>query len=66
MVKCSFRKGSLRSQIVDLKKGDTVSFPLSLTATIRATASLIGLSFGRQYRTNTDREKKLIYVTRES
>lgn len=66
MVKCSFRKGSLRSQIVNLKKGDTVSFPLALTATIRATASLIGLSLERQYRTNTDREKKRVYVTRES
>lgn len=58
-------RNQIKSQIRELNIGDTIAFPISKTASVRTSASEIGLMLLRKYSTYTDREQSSIYVTRK-
>lgn len=47
-----------------LEIGDTVSFPISRLKSVRTQASELGVIYNRQFKTKTDREKRVIIVKR--
>ncbi len=57
-------KNEVKSRIRELKVGDTITFPIAKTPTVRTSASEIGLILLRRYSTYTDREKSAVFVTR--
>lgn len=57
-------KNQIKSRIRELQIGDTISFPIAKTPTVRTSASEIGLILMRRYYTYTDREKFSVFVTR--
>lgn len=56
----------VRPALTDLEVGGKISFPIAKTKSVRAQASDLGLILGRKYQTETNREKRIIVVTRLS
>lgn len=56
----------VRPALRELKVGETVTFPIARTKVVRAQASDLGLILERKYKTETDREKRIITVIRIS
>lgn len=52
--------------LVELKVGETISFPISRLKSVRTQASELGAIYERQFKTKTDRVAKTIEVTRVS
>ena len=56
----------VRPALRELNVGETVTFPIARTKVVRAQASDLGLIHERKYKTETDREKRIITVIRIS
>jgi len=56
----------IRPALVELKVGETISFPISRLKSVRTQASELGAIYEGQFRTKTDRVAKTIEVTRVS
>lgn len=61
-------KNSLRSRIIDMKPGQTITVSLATNKSTTAYnyASFLGRELGRVYTTKFDREARIILVKRES
>lgn len=51
--------------LMDMKVGEVVSFPIERLRSVRAIASQLGIMHNRVYPTTTDREERIINVTRK-
>lgn len=47
-----------------MKVGESKEFPASLCTTARSMASMLGFKWDRTYKTETDRERRVVIVTR--
>lgn len=56
----------IRPALVELKVGETISFPISRLKSVRTQVSELGAIYERQFKTKTDRVAKTIEVTRVS
>ena len=54
------------ASFTDLKVGDAVQFAIERLRSVRTLASEIGLAYSRKFTTKTDRESRVIEVTRVS
>lgn len=54
----------IRPAIEALEVNQKVEFPIDKLRTVRVTASDLGLMFGRRYSTLTDRDERIVTVTR--
>lgn len=54
----------VRPALSKLNVGETVTFPIARTKVVRVQASDLGLILERKYKTETDRTKRVIIVTR--
>lgn len=54
----------IRPVLTALEIGDTVSFPISRLKSVRTQASELGVIYNRQFKTKTDRGKRVIIVKR--
>lgn len=54
----------IRPTLFEMAVGDTVKFPIIRLKSVRTQASELGIMYERQYTTRTDREAKIIEVTR--
>lgn len=54
----------IRPVLTALEIGDTASFPISRLKSVRTQASELGVIYNRQFKTKTDREKRVIIVKR--
>lgn len=54
----------IRPVLTALEIGDIVSFPISRLKSVRTQASELGVIYNRQFKTKTDREKRVIIVKR--
>ena len=54
----------IRPVLTALEIGDTVSFPISRLKSVRTQASELGVIYNRQFKTKTDKEKRVIIVKR--
>ena len=57
---------SFRQTIIDMKKGDVITIPVSMVGytTIRGYASDLGFAFKRKYSTHRNREERTYTITR--
>lgn len=54
----------IRETLKDMSVDDIVVFPAEKTSVLRATASNVGLELGREYKTRTNRDERVIRVVR--
>lgn len=54
----------IRPTLYEMAVGTTVQFPITRLKSVRTQASELGIMYERQYTTRTDREAKIIEVTR--
>ena len=54
----------IRPTLYGMAVGDIVKFPITRLKSVRTRASEVGIMYERQYTTRTDREAKIIEVTR--
>lgn len=57
-------KNPIRPTITALEVGEETKFPINKMATVKTTASELGLIHGRKYTTRIDRPNETIIVTR--
>lgn len=58
------RKNTVTSELKPMKIGESKEFPASLSTTVRSMASMLGFKWDRTYKTEADRERRVIVVTR--
>ncbi|MDD6007614.1 MAG: hypothetical protein PUC21_09975 [Bacteroidales bacterium] len=58
------KKQTITSKIQELEIGQNIEFPAELCASLRSMASTLGFRYNRKYKTEADRERRLIVVTR--
>ncbi len=56
----------LRPALANMEVGQTRTFPIEKMKSVRTQASELGMMYGRQYTTKTDRVTREIYVTRKA
>lgn len=54
----------IRETLRDMSVDDIVVFPAEKTSVLRATASNVGLEMGREYKTRTNRDERVVRVVR--
>lgn len=57
-------KTTLTSQLESMQVGDVAEYSAEQSMSVRALASTLGFKLNRIYKTYTDREKRIITVTR--
>lgn len=57
-------KTTLTSQFESMRVGEVIEYPAEQSMSIRALASSLGFKLDRIYKTQTNREKRTITVTR--
>ncbi|MBQ3196555.1 MAG: hypothetical protein IJB63_00360 [Alistipes sp.] len=57
-------KTTLTSQLESMRVGEVIEYPAEQSMSVRALASSLGFKLDRIYKTRTDREKRIITVTR--
>lgn len=58
------KKKTITGELEPMKIGDSKEFPASLCTTARSMASMLGFKWNRTYKTETDRERRVVIVTR--
>ena len=58
------KKKTITGELEPMKIGERKEFPASLCTTARSMASMLGFKWNRTYKTETDRERRVIVVTR--
>lgn len=57
-------KTTLTSQFESMRVGEVIEYPAEQSMSVRALASSLGFKLDRIYKTQTNREKRTITVTR--
>ncbi len=57
-------KKTITSELESMKIGDTKEFSAAVSTTVRSMASMLGFKWNRYYKTETDRIKRVVIVTR--
>lgn len=60
------KKAPIRAALKAMEVGDVIHFPASRTSVVRSTASILNLETERKYTSRTNREEKVIEVTRKN
>lgn len=60
------KKKTITGELRELEIGQCAEFPAELCTSLRSMASALGFSMNRTYKTEADRERRLIVVTRIS
>jgi hypothetical protein len=58
------KKRTITSELEPMKVGDVKEFPAEVCTTLRSMTSTLGFKWNRTYSTSTDRERRVIVVTR--
>ena len=58
------KKKTITGELEPMKIGERKEFPASLWTTARSMASMLGFKWNRTYKTETDRERRVVIVTR--
>ena len=58
------KKRTITGELEPMKVGETKEFPASLCTTVRSMASMLGFKWNRTYKTEADREKRVVLITR--
>lgn len=58
------KKKTITGELEPMKIGESKEFPASLCTTARSMASMLGFKWNRTYKTETDRERRVVIVTR--
>lgn len=58
------KKNTITSDLLSLEVGEVKEYPVMMCTVLRSMASTIGLRFEREYRTFTDRERRIVGVER--
>ena len=58
------RKNTISSILDSLNIGDSYDFPANKACNVRSMASMLGFQWDKVFTTATDREKRIITVTR--
>ncbi len=59
------KKKTVTSELEPMKVGESKEFPASLCTTVRSMASTLSFKWNRKYSTVTDRERRVVVVTRD-
>ena len=59
-------KEDVKGMIRAMEVGEVIEVAIEKVCSVRVYASDLGLALNRVYKTNTDREKRVVSVTRES
>lgn len=60
------KKKTITGELEPMKVGEKKEFPASLCTTVRSMASMLGFKWDRVYKTEADRERKVIIIKRIS
>lgn len=60
------KKKTVTSELEPMKIGESKEFPAALCTTVRSMTSTLGFKWNRVYKTLTDRERRVVVVTRLS
>ena len=58
------KKRTITSELEPMKIGDRKEFPAAMCMTVRSMASMLAFKWDRAYKTETDRERRVVVVTR--
>ena len=58
------KKKTITGELEPMKIGESKEFPASLCNTARSMASMLGFKWDRTYKTEIDRERRVVIVTR--
>lgn len=59
-------KEDVKGKIRAMEVGDVIEVAIEMVCSVRVYASELGLTLNRVYKTQTDRERRVVTVTRES
>lgn len=60
------KKRTITGELEPMRIGESKEFPASLCTTVRSMTSTLGFKWNRVYKTLTDRERRVVVVTRVS
>lgn len=58
------KKKTITGELEPMQIGERKEFPAALCTTARSMASMLGFKWNRTYKTETDRERRVVIVTR--
>lgn len=58
------KKKTITSELEPMKIGESKEFPAAQSISVRSMTSTLGFKWDRIYRTETDRERRVVVVTR--
>lgn len=58
------KKKTVTSELETMQVGESKEFPALLCTTARSMASMLGFKWNRVYKTETDRERRVVVVIR--
>lgn len=58
------KKKTITGELEPMKVGERKEFPAALCTTARSMASMLGFKWNRTYKTETDRERRVVIITR--
>lgn len=58
------KKKTITNELEPMQIGDRREFPAAISMSVRSMASMLGFTWNRVYRTKTDRERRVVVVTR--
>lgn len=58
------KKKTITSELEPMQIGECKEFPAEQSMTVRSMASMLGFKWNRTYKTETDRERRVVIVTR--
>lgn len=58
------KKKTVTSELEPMKIGESKEFPASICTTVRSMTSILGFKWDRKYKTETDRKRRVVVVTR--
>ncbi len=60
------KKKTVTAELEPMRVGDRKEFPAAQCMTVRSMASMLGFKWGRAYKTETDRQRRVVVVIRIS
>lgn len=60
------KKKTVTAELEPMQVGEHKEFPAAQSMTVRSMASMLGFKWGRSYKTETDRKRRVIVVSREA
>lgn len=58
------KKKTVTGELEPMKVGERKEFPAAICMTVRSMASMLSFKWDRTYKTETDRERRVVIVTR--